>query len=598
MKLIKYFVFLMILIILACGAIWYYSMSNIASEINNKFAGKKHEIKGLSSEDYYTTFSKVLPSGFPFKFQLKILNWKEETKTAVINYNSPIYVGYDLFTQKLFVNYSGEIISEYKPVGQKFGARFEVDKYYINIDLPITSELIKTLKNLVDPFEIVNYFGKIKAGTSQVRIFDLNDNGKFYDKEYERINFSFKPAKYYKSLEDFLANIPTHYNADYSVKTKPVTEPSRRLPVSLLYGFFTYPQDIKITGNIDVATKAKTFDDLAQDLTLEADVKITSPYIDLNSGKVNYVSSKDKSISAFEIDHAMNFGLKKGAFDELFQQYRIIKPSLVESGPGKIINREIEYIIANKEAFRFAELENANYEVNLKALGNQSNSRRFIKINNMSILSDESGLKLNTESTFMKGNLAKRIDERIKAEGVLLIQNYPAVVEFSSGYIYRFGKFRFLNDEARDLYVKVNKKFLKQISDHPDSKSNDLSFEFEFDSSNYSKIKFGSVEFDQIRNLYEIELFKVLVDHVGIEGDFEKRMKKIIPDLDLESPVLNKVLPKLKRLQNPEGKDLKDIISNKLEKNLPEDAKKAIDKIAPDGFKKKINKELWKNMVQ
>lgn len=599
MKLVKYLVILIALILMAYGASWYYVMNRIATEINDKYAGKKHLINGMSDEDYHATFTKASPSGFPFKFQLKIKEWKEVSKTAVIEYSSPIYIGYDILSQKIAINYDGQIISEYKPVGRKFGARFEINNYIVTADLPITSELIDAARNMQDPFEIVNHIGQINVSTKNVGIFDLNNNGKFYDKEYERFKLTFQPAKKYTSLDDFLQNIPSHYTAEYVVKTNPVAEPSRRLPVSLFYGFYTYPSDCYAVGSAELTTKVKTFKELAKDMNAKVNFKFSSPLIDISSGKVEYTSFIGNNNPSFEMNNDIRFKLKEGAFDELFSRYMMIKPVLMRSEPGKLLNAEIEYIIKNKEAFRFNDLEDVNYEAKLKAQGSDSSGRKFVKIDDMSIFSEKSGFRLSAESTTKKGNIIKGISERMQAEGVLFVQNYPSVVEFSSGYIYRFGKFRFLSDEARDLYVKVNKKFLKKISDHPDSTSNDLSFEFEIDSNNYGKMKFGSVELDQISEFYQNELFKELVDHVGIDGDFEARMKKIIPDLNLDSPVFNKVLPKLKKLQKSDSsKKQEEIIKEQLTKSLPDDAKKAIEQVAPDGFKKKINKELWKNMLQ
>lgn len=598
MKLIKYLAVILVTIILFYGAGWYYLMNLIANEVNTNYAGKKHLIEGMSDEDYHTMFAKVSPTGFPFKFQIQILDWKEESKTAVINYPNPVYVGYNLLSQKLEINYDGQIISEYKPTSRKFGARFEIDKYHVKVDLPITHDLINTVKNMQDPFEVVNHLGKISAGTANVKIFDLNDNGKFYDKEYEKLTVTFQPAKYYTSLDDFLKNIPTHYIANYSVKTNPVTEPSRRLPVSLLYGFFTFPSNFYATASADIKTKAKTFDALGKDLDMRINFKVQSPYVDISSGKFEYASLIDKNIPSFEIQNDLQFKFKPGAFDKLFDQHMIIKPKLMQSDIGKFFNREIEYIINNKDAFKFKDLEDVNYDANLRAQGSDSKERRFIKLDNISIFSESSGFKVNAESTMKKGNIIKGIDQRVQADGVLYIQNYPSVVEFSSGYIYRFGKFRFLNDEARDIYIKANKRFLKKISDYPDSKSNDLSFEFEFDSNNYSKMKFGSIQLEQISDLYQTELFKILVDHVGIDSNFEERMKKIIPDLDLNSPILKKVLPKLKKLQGLDKDNLQNIVPKNLDKKLQKDAQKSLDKVIPNDFKKKINKELWKNMVQ
>ena len=143
--------------------------------------------------------------------------------------------------------------------------------------------------------------------------------------------------------------------------------------------------------------------------------------------------------------------------------------------------------------FKFNELENNKYDYSFDLVLSQSKTRRYFKINDLSIFSDKSGFKLQHEMEILS-----RGQKNWKANGTLFIKNYPLVVEFSSGYIHRFGKLRFLADEVRALYVDVSKAFLKDISDHPDSASNDLSFEYSVNSKNLKGAKISSVKFNQI----------------------------------------------------------------------------------------------------
>lgn len=585
MKLIKFLIAFIILVLIAVGGLWYFVTFKVSSELNDKYAGKQMPIKGPDERDYFIAFDQVNAAGFPYKISWKADGWSEESRDAKIEYHSPIYFGYDLLMQKLFINYSGEITAFYKPESRGFGARLVVDNYSIEVDLPITMDLIATIKSMQDPFEIVNHMGDIHASSGSVNIFDLNGNEKFYDKEYEKLIISFIPQKEYKNVEDFLNNIPQNLTAKYQVKTKPNAAKVRRLPVSLFYGFSLLPSGFDVNAKLELKTKGNNLKDLQKGLDVKIAAKCQSPFINFDEMRLAYASGIDGQGKDYRIDMSSKIFFKSGMFDELFRIYdNMIVPSLISSPFGKMLDHEIKYIINNKDVFKFTDLENNNYDYNFELVASHDDTRRHFKINDLSIFSDKSGLKLQHEmETLSKGK------QSWKADGNLFIKNYPAVVEFSSGYIYRFGKFRFLQDEARKLYIDVNKAFLKDISDHPHSKSDDLSFEYAVNSQNLKNTKIGSVRFDQIAKLYTLMLYQKLFDKVGHGGDVLGRMQKIIPDLDPNEPILKQVLPRIS-----DNKEIKKSIEKELKKAIPDDAKDAIKKAIP----KELGKGLLKGILK
>lgn len=584
MRLIKFLIAFFILILVAVGGTWYYVTFKVTHDLNDQYAGKQISVKGLDENDYFIAFKQVNPAGFPYKISWKVNGWSEESRDAKIKYHAPIYFGYDLLLQKLFIDYSGEITASYKPESHSFGARLVVDNYSVEVDLPLTKDLASTIKNMEDPFEIVNHMGDIHASSGHVSIFDLNGNEKFYDKEYEKLRISFVPQKEYKNVQDFLNNIPQELTAKYVVKTKPNGAKARRLPVSLFYGFSLLPSGFDVNTKFDIKTKGNNFKEIRKGLDIKIAAKCLSPFIDFNEMQFEYASGMDGEGRDYRVDMSSKMFFKSGMFDELFKRYDMLSPKLTSSPFGRMLNFEIKYIINNKEVFKFTELENNNYDYNFELVSSVSKNRRHFKVNDLSIFSDKSGFKLQHEmETLSKGK------QSWKADGILLIKNYPAVVEFSSGYIYRFGKFRFLKDEARALYVDVNKAFLKDISDHPDSKSDDLSFEYSVNSRNLKNAKVGSVKFDQIARLYTLMLYQKLFDKVGHGGDVFGRMQKIIPDLDPNEPILQKVLPRISG-----NKEIKKSIEKELKKAIPGDAQDVIKKAIPKDLSKGLLKGILK----
>lgn len=581
MRVIKYLVILLIVLFAGYCAGWYYVTSKILTEINSKHAGQKIDVKFLDKEEFFVSFDKATASGFPFEIAVKVHGWKEESRGALISYNSPVKIGYNLITGVAFVGYDGEIDAAYKPVSNGFGAILSVNNYLIKVALPLTSQLFSAIATMDDPVEIVNYIGDINLSTAEVKIVDKQEKELFYHKDYEKIRFSFRPAKYYKTLDDLMNDIPKEYKIHYAVQTKPLKASARKIPVSLFYGFSGLPSGFEASANATIKTTAKTINELSSNLDIQAEGKALAPKIDLSSFKMSFkggLEGLNGSNTSLLVDSTIR--IKEGLFDELFKDYDEIKPRIMAAPGGHMINQEMIYIIANKDAFRFKDLENSDYVLNLD-MGSSSNKHiETIKINNFSIYSGDSGFKITNESLVKPQNQSSW-----QTKGVLLLKNYPAVVDFSSGYIYRFGKFRFLNDDARKLYIKVNKEFLKEISDYPTSTSNDLSFDYDADSTNVPGAKIGSVKVSQLAELYSLMLYKKLFGNIDPHGDILNQMKKILPDLNENDPMFKKLLPQIT------GKDIKELI--------PQVTKEKIEKILPlEELKKKAGKDLLKGLLK
>lgn len=577
MRIAKYIlIFLVVLLACYCSC-WYYIISNIRNDINARYATQKIYVKALvNTEEYFITFDKASITGFPFDMALNLHGWKEESKGALISYHSPIKIGYSFTNQHAYIAYDGEIDAAYKPLASSFGAILKIKNYLIKLDIPLTRKLLSAISKMTDSGELVNYIKGIEVATGGVQITDKQENELFSDKEYEKLNFTFVPAKYYLTLEDLLNEIPSEYTVNYSVKTKPVKFSFRPIPVSLLYGFFNLPSDFSASGKVKIKTEAKKAEELFSNFNAEVEVAFSAPKIDLNSFKLLFktgLSPEKRKGTALSIDSKIR--LKDSFFEELFKKYEAIKPRVISTHAGRLVDQEVSYIISNKDIFRFKDLENSDYFLNLDLETTNNSTGPLVKLNDFSIYSGESGFKLTYRSQFNYMN-----GTNWKADGVLLIKNYPVVVDFNSNYILRFGDFRFLSDPARNLYIDVNKAFLKQISDYPTSTSNDLSFDYSISTDNWSEGKIGSSKIVQLPELYKILLYKKLFNVIDLHGDILIQIKKLLPNLDENEPVFKKILAQITE------KDIKRILPQQGEKNINEGVLQKNDKKATKNLAK------------
>ncbi|WPX99334.1 hypothetical protein Megpolyxen_01215 [Candidatus Megaera polyxenophila] len=561
MRIAKYILIFLVVLITGYCSCWYYIISNIKNDINTRYANRKLHVKALvNTEEFFITFDKASITGFPFELALNLHGWKEESKGSLISYSSPIKIGYSFANQHAYILYEGEIDAAYKPLTSGFGGILKIKNYLIKLNMPISRELLSSISKMTDSVELVNYIKDIEITTGEVQIIDKQENELFSDKEYEKLSFTFVPAKYYFTLQDLLNEIPKEYTVNYSVKTKPVKFSFRPIPVSLLYGFFNLPSDFSASGNLTIKTEAKKADELFSHFNAEAQFTFSAPKVDMYSFKLlmktGLSSEKPKSTT---VSVESKIKLKDSFFEELFKKYEAIKPRVISTPAGRLVDHEVSYIISNKDIFRFKDLENSDYFLNLDLENINNIKGSLVKLKDFSIYSGESGFKLTYQSQFNYMPI-----KNWKADGVLLIKNYPAVVDFNSNYILRFGEFRFLSDQARNLYTDVNKAFLKQISDYPTSTSNDLSFDYSINTDSWLEGKIGSAKIIQLPELYKIMLYKKLFSVIDLHGDILIQIKKLLPNLNENEPVFKKILSQVTE------KNIKPTLPQQSEKNVKE----------------------------
>lgn len=585
MKFLKYcaiaLIMLMLLLFSGYTVIWYYVVNKITTDINTKYANQKHHIYGGQGGKYYIKFHKASASGYPFAVSLKIEGIEEEGVDRQILYYAPLMIGYNFLTGNFGVNYDGDAKALFKPASLGFGSKYKINNYSFTAKIPISFKLLSSIKNMKDNFELINYVNNFTLGTGRVMIYDLVDDSKLYDKEYERINFSFKPRKYYKSQKDFLSNIPREYNFAYQVKTSDNNNHEfRKIPQSLLYIFIPLPSSFIAQGNGQITTKASTIKEFRKDVNVNANFETISPSWELQSLKFRYQGNANQNVPNFVSQIDTVLFVKQGFFDKLFDYYDKFKYLLEKNDSGKILAAEVEYIRNNRQLFKLHELENVKYNFNTDLLLKHVGNNTTLKFNNLSLLTEDAGFKVTSDYEIKK----RKQDSIWHLKGNLYLKNYAEMIEFTSPYVYRFGKFRDISDIARDLYIDLNKQFLSRISDYPNSKSKDLSFTYDIHSQYLDKAKIGKMNIKSIKELYLTMLYQKVLGVVGIKGNVLDKMKDFVPDIDKDQVFIKNILPQLDRMKE------------KSETKL--DQGKIIQKIVPKKHKQKLEKDLKKHILK
>ncbi|WP_341789351.1 hypothetical protein [Rickettsia endosymbiont of Polydrusus tereticollis] len=529
-------------------AIWFAILISLSNSINQQYSNRYIDAKIFNNnEPYFIKFSKVRPYGFPFKFAIAIINWSEESSTRKVEFNSPIHMGYDLLAQHLFLSFGGEAIGRHKPVERGFGVKFNNKESILSAKIPLSFQLFKIIWFKIsgqkrDLFEIINLIEIFKFRSDKVEIFDLIDNQKLYDEDYTLFSLAFDKSKYYLDKGDFLENIPQKLDIIYSTKISESNLEDRTIPAGLLLYRFAWPHSFTFESKFYIKTKAlnfnaKNINDWAKDFEIGIDyAKIISDICE-GSTQLLYKGAVDdlgNNNIVLKIDSQIK--LKQDFIEKLLnaiktyndKQAYLLKLSKLDSA-----NEELVYIINNKDKFDFTPLENRVYEFALDVnLVTELNKVTRAQINNLSLFSGSSGFNFTNESTV---NILKKS----VSKGVIIFNNYFKIIDILGAYFYNLGKFKAFSDESRELYKDALKSFLRTISDHPDSNSTDISFEYELDLSNLNNTKIGMIDdINKIIPLYYLSLYKSAVEKVEVGDNIKEKMQELIPDFAQHQKIL------------------------------------------------------------
>lgn len=517
LKWIKRLVITSVIICLGYSIAWFAVLNLISIELNKQYAGKEiNNADTDSKEKYSLKFSRIEPTGFPFKISFKILNWTEDNRISQISFNTPVYFGYDLLKQRIFATFSGDIIAKYKPLESGFGVKFQVANQEFLIKCPITIPLVNVLFSKANLFEIVNFVTLLESNSGNIKIFDLINDEKYYEEDYALLKILINKNRYYTDLVDLLDNLPQKFDITYSTEVITSMPLNRVVPQILLLPKIIWNFVFKADTDFYVKSNNKTLSDFSKDLEIGVDTLKSSSNIHTSSNNLLYTQKiSDYSESIF-VKLGSNIELRNDIYPTISNilKYLISGEARFALGVNyrlsEDINKELRYIIDNPEKFTFKEFKNRKYSCNLELSTLKRRDIINTKVHNFSLFSGNTGINLKNEIDFI-GIINLNIN------GLLLLNNYPALIDLASNYLYKMGKYKNFSDESREVYKETLKAFLYSISDHPESTSNDLSMEYAIDFSNIHGSKVGVAKMHTLKSLYHIALYKKALEKIKIK---------------------------------------------------------------------------------
>lgn len=534
-KILKYSLIFLITFCIIYTIGWFFTLMSISKEINNK--NKSAQINLIN--DHYIKFSKVLPAikGFPFKFAVKLKDVVETTDTIVLQCSSPVIAGYDLLKQSFFISYSGEAELRYKPVQSGFGAKIKVQDNSLSIKLPLSFSLFKVLLTKKNLFETINFVKNIELNFKKVSANDLVDNDLLYSQDSIILDISFNNRKYYSNFDDFQNNIPDRFDIYYFEKINNASLNKTPLPKNfLLLGFvspFKYFTELKLYIKPNEPALYNISKNLEVGIT---DWRLSNEACDFNAN-IFYNGTITDQRTNFDFNVNSKVELKENFIESYLKALRYFLS--YTKTYSYFIRENIEYLSNNKDKLKLLKaIEGKSFDSNFEINVNQAKEKLELMIKNFNLSSGITGIYLKNKTSFT--NYFK-----IESSGDLLINNYVKLLDIIGNDFYRTGKYNSISDETRGIYLETNKKFLKSISDHPNSKSDALSFEYDINSRAFLKSKIGSTELGKIALLYYLELYKNVASYLKPGENLYDKIKELIPSFDHNEEIL-KTLSDLK----------------------------------------------------
>ncbi len=525
--------------ILAYSIIWFYLITSLSNTLNHNYANRIINAGTMGgNQEYSITFRKITHYGFPFKLGIQLLGWQEESKNTLIEFLSPIRVGYDLLKQSLFISYSGEAIGHYKPIKLKFGAAFRNPYTIFTIHIPLSINLLKILVQERDLFQIVNFIQKIEFKSEGTEILDLYDNKILYQEASSVVGLTFEKKKYYTDIEDFKNNVPQRLDITYAAKILASDMYNRKLPAGILLYRFVWPTSVDFEAKLYVKTTGTHINEFVKNVEIE----IVSPKFSTNI--FNAVTSllyrnkmEQEKINSY-IKASSTIHLKPGFSNALLDGIPfVLKNSAIAALKLNPFISELKYINDNKEKFSLVALENRPYILDLDInFTNVANKQLAAQINNLSLFSNETGLRLTSECKF--NDIFKDFD----IKGLIVFNNYAKIIDFVTNYIFKLERFKTFSEDSIYVYNEGIKDFLRTISDHPGSKSNNISFEYQLNSSNIKNGKIGTVESEKILPLYYLSLYSKAATKIRPGDNVLKRMHELVPGFNEHQKLLQHLL--------------------------------------------------------
>lgn len=308
------------------------------------------------------------------------------------------------------------------------------------------------------------------------------------------------------------------------------TSQNKRIALaSLVYGILhssalTHDIDIKLT------TKAKLFNLTEIVKNSELNTKRWS-YSDDNEdyvGNLSYLSKCDDDKIDIDLKYDATLTPKANFLKQKIEDLKKIAREVINMEGITLLKPILNAFLDDPQKFFPTKIDASKLSTKLNFKLQGIDNKMNFNLEDFSLYADDVGFSLQNISNM--DNLFSW-----NSTGIITLTKYKSSVNYITDYLEQIK-----DKKDSEQYVALNKdvrsEFLRLISNHPESISDDLVLNYEF-SSDSSAGKIGALNMADVFNLYYTTLYKQAIKAASTSPDFNKTLEEFAPEL-LSNPEL------------------------------------------------------------
>lgn len=508
---------ILVLFLGAYSYFWYTISNNIVNAVNTtNTKALEHLLKRK------IVIGDVSISGFPFKFGVKIASLKEENPEGIITHDGSIYLGYDILHQRTYISFDVKSAYNSKPLHSNGAKETYVDfKSDLYAKIKSSFDIFQILSKQERVFEIVNFIKSIE-NNSDIKIYSVSDKALLLDQTI-KAQLNIENNNYYHNIDELTSDETcSKYYVNSNIAIKEAKLEGCYIPGSIIYRMFSrnistgtteFDAVISISPknlwkDSEITIKKLKYDTInySGESAIYTKLKITTGNVSMDLAVKNELKLKDKFFDY--INHSM---------------FKTIS-DISKSGVPSTIALSINDIAENPEKYYFPaiDLKTIDTKIDLSFVGKDDNIN--VDIRQFDLFFDETGIRISDKIV---------LDSKFSfaTNGLLSIRNNENIFKYWYSYLKQiFPDNEYYSDDRVFLINKSVSEFLRAISNHPESNSNEMFFDISFDSVTQN-LTIGKTKSIDMLALYKHTLYKNALALASNDSDFMSKAPKLVPEL-------------------------------------------------------------------
>jgi|GEM_PF-6518746 len=523
---------LIAIIVALYSVIWFKTTSDITDALNQQMSDKMWNI----TQSHRIQFAEATASGFPFTIGVKLHDVVEDTSSALIQHQAPVFVGYNMFTQELFMHYHGKSAIDTKPLKDKKEMMSDGEFRY-SIHMPISlsdlSRNLHTPKNL----DILSNIQNIKLKINNATLKDITEKKNIVENADINFALSVKHHRKYQTLDELLQDIPQNYDITLNISNECLKDSAQSISLSMIYGLYI-PFDLKYNVNTTLYTGSKTFaiSDILRDIQLKNWESSASNAVEDASSKVRFAANISEENIKCDFESGTNIKIKPGYSAQLDSRLKAVAGALPSTlGHLKSAIQQLDFAAINLDS------KNDPISIAIKFNLNLVEKPLLLVMDAPHI-----GISFRDIGLDIKNSTNAHFDDTSgnvwTSNGVISIKQYMTLARYLIDNYFKLYHLPENGQFNNTFYLAVFKDFMHKIANDVNHAEAVLTLEYSLQSLDIIKSKIGKFTLPEITILYYSSLLKHINSMSKDSSDAMAKFKTMVPDYILQPEALDKII--------------------------------------------------------